>query len=69
MAATPSRGEVLSLFRSLLRTARGFSDYNIREYTKCRTSIPSTPLNLKASWNSTTLLYQKNCLKFCHRFL
>ncbi|XP_027167906.1 LYR motif-containing protein 4 [Coffea eugenioides] len=37
MAATPSRGEVLSLFRSLFRTARGFSDYNIREYTKRRT--------------------------------
>ncbi|KAL3513094.1 hypothetical protein ACH5RR_025811 [Cinchona calisaya] len=37
MAATPCKGEVLSLFRSLLRTARGFSDYNIREYTKRRT--------------------------------
>ncbi|OVA12149.1 Complex 1 LYR protein [Macleaya cordata] len=29
--------EILSLFRSLLRTARIFSDYNIREYTKQRT--------------------------------
>ena len=36
MASTPSRAEVLSLFRSLLRTAREFSDYNIREYTKRR---------------------------------
>lgn len=41
MAATsvvvPTRSEVLCLFRSLLRTARQFSDYNIREYTKIRT--------------------------------
>uniref|UniRef100_J3MNH4 Complex 1 LYR protein domain-containing protein n=1 Tax=Oryza brachyantha TaxID=4533 RepID=J3MNH4_ORYBR len=34
-AVAPTRGEVLSLLRSLLRTARQFSDYNIREYT-CR---------------------------------
>jgi D-alanyl-D-alanine dipeptidase len=34
-AAAPSRAEVLSLFRALLRTGRKFSDYNIREYT-CR---------------------------------
>ncbi|KAI4346649.1 hypothetical protein L6164_007528 [Bauhinia variegata] len=33
----PSRSEILSLFRSLLRVARQFSDYNIREYTKRRT--------------------------------
>nr|GMD37515.1 LYR motif-containing protein 4 [Ipomoea batatas] len=35
--ASPSRLQVLSLFRSLLRTARDFPDYNIREYTKRRT--------------------------------
>uniref|UniRef100_A0A0D9WUB6 Complex 1 LYR protein domain-containing protein n=1 Tax=Leersia perrieri TaxID=77586 RepID=A0A0D9WUB6_9ORYZ len=34
--AAPMRAEVLSLFRSLLRTARQFSDYNIREYTRRR---------------------------------
>ena len=33
----PVRSEVLLLFRSLLRTAREFADYNIREYTKRRT--------------------------------
>ncbi|KAK9049721.1 hypothetical protein SSX86_024883 [Deinandra increscens subsp. villosa] len=32
----PSRKEILSLFRSFLRSARTFSDYNIREYTKRR---------------------------------
>ncbi|KAK1295954.1 hypothetical protein QJS10_CPB15g01369 [Acorus calamus] len=37
MASTPSRGEILSLFRSLLKTASKFSDYNIREYVKRRT--------------------------------
>ncbi|KAF0910560.1 hypothetical protein E2562_002999 [Oryza meyeriana var. granulata] len=35
-AAAPTRAEVMSLFRSLLRTARQFSDYNIREYTRRR---------------------------------
>ncbi|NP_001150714.1 catalytic/ oxidoreductase, acting on NADH or NADPH [Zea mays] len=35
-AAAPTRAEVLSLFRSLLRTAKQFSDYNIREYTRRR---------------------------------
>ncbi|KAM7279372.1 hypothetical protein ACFE04_006506 [Oxalis oulophora] len=34
MAAAPSKIEALALFRSLLRTARQFSDYNIREYAK-----------------------------------
>ncbi|KAF7135718.1 hypothetical protein RHSIM_Rhsim08G0148900 [Rhododendron simsii] len=33
----PGRSEVLSLFRSLLRTSRKFADYNIREYAKRRT--------------------------------
>ncbi|KAK3021018.1 hypothetical protein RJ639_045149 [Escallonia herrerae] len=34
----PSRSEILALFRSFLRTARQYTDYNIREYTKRRTS-------------------------------
>ncbi|XP_052179598.1 uncharacterized protein LOC127792952 [Diospyros lotus] len=39
VAAVPlaGRSEVLSLFRSLLRTARKFADYNIREYARRRT--------------------------------
>ena len=36
MAAAPTRAEALSLFRSLLRTARQFSDYNIRVYARRR---------------------------------
>ncbi|KAL9671804.1 hypothetical protein QQ045_009377 [Rhodiola kirilowii] len=33
----PSRSETLSLFRSLYRVSRQFTDYNIREYIKFRT--------------------------------
>ncbi|PWA35668.1 complex 1 LYR protein [Artemisia annua] len=36
-AGAPSRSQILSLFRSLLRTSHQFPDYNIREYTKRRT--------------------------------
>ncbi|XP_051115982.1 protein ISD11-like [Andrographis paniculata] len=36
MASAPTRNEVISLFRSFLRTARGFTDYNVREYAKRR---------------------------------
>ncbi|KAF3444837.1 hypothetical protein FNV43_RR14530 [Rhamnella rubrinervis] len=36
-APSPSRPEVICLFRSLLRTARKLADYNIKEYTKRRT--------------------------------
>ncbi|CAO2816353.1 unnamed protein product [Amaranthus hypochondriacus] len=37
MATLPPRAEILHLFRSLLRVARQFPDYNIREYAKRRT--------------------------------
>ncbi|KAL0416153.1 UNVERIFIED_CONTAM: LYR motif-containing protein 4A [Sesamum latifolium] len=36
MGSAPTRTQVLSLFRSLLRTARQFTDYNIREYANRR---------------------------------
>ncbi|XP_068336252.1 uncharacterized protein [Pyrus communis] len=35
-AGASSRAEVLTMFRSFLRVARKFTDYNIREYTKRR---------------------------------
>ncbi|XVE54734.1 hypothetical protein DITRI_Ditri03aG0105500 [Diplodiscus trichospermus] len=35
--AVPTRAEVLLLYRSLLRVARQFCDYNIREYSNRRT--------------------------------
>ncbi|KAJ9140524.1 hypothetical protein P3X46_031160 [Hevea brasiliensis] len=35
-SSTILRTEILSLYRSLLRTARQFCDYSIREYTKRR---------------------------------
>ncbi|CAI9266827.1 unnamed protein product [Lactuca saligna] len=37
VVSPPSRTTVLSLFRSFLRSARQFPDYNIKEYTKRRT--------------------------------
>ncbi|KVH98478.1 LYR motif-containing protein 4-like [Cynara cardunculus var. scolymus] len=36
MVPPSSRTEILSLFRSFLRSARQFPDYNIREYAKRR---------------------------------
>ncbi|CAD5180338.1 unnamed protein product [Musa acuminata subsp. malaccensis] len=36
VASVPLRAEVLSLLRSLLKTARKFGDYNIREYARRR---------------------------------
>ncbi|KAK9135359.1 hypothetical protein Syun_014689 [Stephania yunnanensis] len=46
--SAPSRAEILSLFRSLLRTAQKFSDYNIREYAK-RRAIDGFRLNRDVS--------------------
>ncbi|ONK55390.1 uncharacterized protein A4U43_UnF3980 [Asparagus officinalis] len=37
LSSSPSRAQILSLFRSLLRTSSKFSDYNIRSYSKRRT--------------------------------
>ncbi|KAH7839103.1 hypothetical protein Vadar_031476 [Vaccinium darrowii] len=36
LVPSPGCSEVLSLFHSLLRTSRKFTNYNIREYTKRR---------------------------------
>ncbi|XP_004491882.1 uncharacterized protein [Cicer arietinum] len=36
LTSSPSAAEILSLFRSFIRIARQFPDYNIREYTKRR---------------------------------
>ncbi|KAJ4717892.1 LYR motif-containing protein [Melia azedarach] len=33
----PTRAEIMGLYRSLIRAAREFCDYNIREYTMRRT--------------------------------
>ncbi|KAL2898553.1 LYR motif-containing protein 4 [Bienertia sinuspersici] len=37
MTVAPARAEILQLYRSFLRVARKFPDYNIREYAKRRT--------------------------------
>ncbi|CAA2959643.1 Hypothetical predicted protein, partial [Olea europaea subsp. europaea] len=37
MASLPARSEVLSLYRSLLRMAREYTDDNMRKYVKRRT--------------------------------
>ncbi|KAM1022122.1 hypothetical protein TB2_043086 [Malus domestica] len=36
-AQASSRAEVLTMFCTFLRVARKFTDYNIRDYTKCQT--------------------------------
>ncbi|KAM1295747.1 hypothetical protein ACFX2H_015498 [Malus domestica] len=41
MASPPTKVEMLGLFRSPLRTARQFSDYNVREYTSAAPPTPS----------------------------
>ncbi|RWR84795.1 LYR motif-containing protein 4B [Cinnamomum micranthum f. kanehirae] len=61
--------EVLSLFRSLLRTAGIFSDYNIREYAKRRT-IDGFRQNRRLSDPSSiaSAFYDRKSQFGCHAF-
>ncbi|GAU19834.1 hypothetical protein TSUD_170600 [Trifolium subterraneum] len=46
--SSPSPSQILSLYRSFIRVARQFPDYNIREYTK-RRAIDAFRQNAKLS--------------------